>query len=53
MFAAADSGTLTGPGLLAHRISASPTAVAGMLAVALALAAVLILPRAEPAVATA
>ena len=53
VFAAADSSTLAGQALLAHRISTSLTVGAGMLAAALILVATLILPRpaAAPALA--
>jgi EmrB/QacA subfamily drug resistance transporter len=45
VFAAADSSTLTGHALLAHRISTSLTVGAGMLAAALVLVAMLSVPR--------
>jgi hypothetical protein len=49
VFAAADSSTLTGHALLAHRISTSFTVGAGMLAVALILVATTIVARRAPA----
>jgi hypothetical protein len=53
VFAAADSNTLTGHALLAHRIATSLTVGAGMLAAALVLVAILIVPRRAPAPALA
>jgi hypothetical protein len=53
VFAAADSNTLTGQALLAHRISTSLTVGAAMLAAALILVATLVVPRRAPAPALA
>jgi EmrB/QacA subfamily drug resistance transporter len=53
VFAAADSNTLAGSALLAHRISTSLTVGAAMLAAALILVAALIVPRRAPAPALA